>query len=174
MSHLEDLIVEYFDWKGYLVKRNVKVGRLAHGGWEMELDVIAFNPQTGHLMHLEPSIDADSWEKRQKRFRKKFAAGRKYIPTDIFTWLDDDVEIEQVAILVSHPTNRDELCGAALYSVDEFLAIVREAVIAQGRAARNAIPEQYPHLRTLQLAFSGYNRAINLSDVKSGRPLIPT
>ncbi len=26
MSHLEDLIAEFYDWKGYLVKRNIKVG----------------------------------------------------------------------------------------------------------------------------------------------------
>ena len=44
MSHLEDLLAEYYDWKGYLVKRNIKVGRLNHGGWEMELDVIAYHP----------------------------------------------------------------------------------------------------------------------------------
>ncbi len=58
MSHLEDLIAEYYDWRGYLVKRNIKVGRLQHGGWEMELDVIAYHPHTNHLIHLEPSLDA--------------------------------------------------------------------------------------------------------------------
>jgi hypothetical protein len=44
MSHLEDLIVEYYDWRGYLVKRNIRVGPLAHGGWEMELDIVAYIP----------------------------------------------------------------------------------------------------------------------------------
>jgi hypothetical protein len=29
MSHLENLIAEYYDWKGYLVKRNIKVGKLS-------------------------------------------------------------------------------------------------------------------------------------------------
>jgi len=56
MSHLEALIAEYYDWKGYLVKRNIKVGRLKHGGWEMELDVVAYDPNTKHLIHLEPSF----------------------------------------------------------------------------------------------------------------------
>ena len=74
MSHLEDLITEYYDWKGYLVKRNIKVGRLSHGGWEMELDVIAFDPRTGHLIHMGPSIDAHSWAVREERFAKKFNA----------------------------------------------------------------------------------------------------
>jgi hypothetical protein len=66
MSHLEDLIVEYYDWQGYLVKRNIKVGRLGHGGWEGELDVVAYHPLNKHLIHLEPSVDADTWATREK------------------------------------------------------------------------------------------------------------
>ncbi len=31
MSHLEDLLCEYYDWQGYIVRRNVKVGRLGQG-----------------------------------------------------------------------------------------------------------------------------------------------
>lgn len=45
MSHLEDLIVEYYDWMGYLVKRDLKLGKLSHGGWEMQPRVIAFHPE---------------------------------------------------------------------------------------------------------------------------------
>ena len=78
MSHLEDLIAEYYDWSGYLVKQNLKVGKLSHGGWEMELDVVAFHPETKRLVHIEPSIDADSWAERERRFRKKFESGERY------------------------------------------------------------------------------------------------
>lgn len=83
-SHLESLIHEYLDWRGYLVRRNVKVGRLKHGGWAMELDVIAYHPMTKDLVHFEPSIDAHSWDVREQRFKKKFEAGKKYLFTDIF------------------------------------------------------------------------------------------
>ena len=71
MSHLETLIAEYLDWQGYLVKRNTKVGRLGHGGWEMELDIIGYQPNTGTLVHYEPSIDALSWAKREARCQNK-------------------------------------------------------------------------------------------------------
>ena len=54
MSHLEDLIYQYYEWKGYVVRRNIKVGRLRHGGWEGELDIVAFHHEDGHLIHLEP------------------------------------------------------------------------------------------------------------------------
>ncbi len=56
MNHLEKLTRQYYDWKGYLVKGNVKVGRLTRGGWGGELDIVAYNPQTNHLVHIEPSL----------------------------------------------------------------------------------------------------------------------
>jgi hypothetical protein len=46
MSHLEDLLCEYYQWQGYIVRRNIKVGRLDHGGWEGELDIVAYHPVT--------------------------------------------------------------------------------------------------------------------------------
>ncbi len=160
MSHLEDLIVEYYDWKGYLIKRNIKVGRLAHGGWEMELDVVAYNPHSGHLIHLEPSIDADSWDRRQERFSKKFSAGKKHIFLSVFTWLDKGTRIDQVAVLVSHPKGRDRLAGGRIKSIDELVAEIRQTIKGRGVIARNAIPEQYPLLRTIQMLESGYHRIV--------------
>ena len=160
MSHLEDLIAEYYDWKGYLVKRNIKVGRLSHGGWEMELDIIGYHPQKQHLVHLEPSIDAHSWVTREARFEKKFRAGRKYIPTEIFTWLPPETSIDQIAVLVSHPKGRDELAGATLISVDEFVSRVRADVESCGVLSKGAIAEQYPLLRTIQLSTNGYYRVV--------------
>jgi len=160
MSHLEDLIAEYYDWKGYLVKRNIKVGKLSHGGWEMELDVIAFDPHTKHLIHIEPSIDAQSWSTREERFTKKFTSARKYIFSDVFTWLDPGMHIEQVAVLVSHPKGRDELAGGKIISIDELVAEIRNKIIERGIVAKNAIPEQYPLLRTLQLSHNGYYKTL--------------
>ena len=160
MSHLEDLIAEYYDWKSYLVKRNIKVGRLKHGGWEMELDVIAFNPHTGHLIHLEPSIDAHSWTLREQRFKKKFKAAKKYIFSEVFTWLDRNTKIEQVAILISHPRGRDTLAGGKLISIDELLLEIKQNIRERGITAKNAIPEQYPLLRTMQLTENGYYKSL--------------
>lgn len=160
MSHLENLIVEFYDWKGYLVKRNIKVGRLSHGGWEMELDVIAYHPHTGHLVHIEPSVDGHSWDTREQRFAKKFASGKKFIFTEVLTWLDSKTPVERIAILVSHPKGRDVLAGGKIKSIDEFMSEVRAEVIACGVTGSNAIPEQYPLLRTLQLSHNGYFRAL--------------
>lgn len=158
MSHLENLLAEFYDWSGYLVKRNLKVGRLKHGGWEMELDIIAFHPQTKHLVHIEPSIDAHSWTTRESRFEKKFVAGEKYMFEAVFPWLDKETPVERIAVLVSHPAGRDRLCGAKIISVDELMSTIVAKVRACGIMGKAAVPEQYPLLRTIQLTVCGYYR----------------
>lgn len=160
MNHLESLVSEYLEWQGYLIRRNTKVGRLAHGGWAMELDVVGYNPHTNHLIHYEPSTDAHSWETREQRFCSKFENGRKYILSEMFNWLPSDLSIEQVAICANRPKGRECLGGGRLVSIDEFIAEVRQKVVACGPARRNAISENYPILRTLQLLLCGYNRPV--------------
>ena len=160
MTHLEQLVYEYYDWLGYLVKHNIKVGRLQRGGWEMELDIIAYNPNTNHLIHVEPSIDAHSWDTREKRFRKKFDAGQKHIKDSIFKWLKDDIKIELIAILISHPKTRNTIGGGKIISIDEFVKEIQAKVIEKGIMAENAIPEQYPLLRTMQLITKGYYKKL--------------
>ena len=124
----------------------------------MELDVIGYHPTTRHLVHIEPSLDAHSWSTREQRFEKKFSAARRYVFSDIFTWLEPDTPIEQIAVLISHPRDRHELCGAAIISIDELVAKIRDDIAGGGIMARNAIPEQYPQLRTIQLLVAGYYR----------------
>jgi hypothetical protein len=156
MSHLENLIIEYYRWLGNDVRHNQKVGRRELGGWEMELDVVVFDAKTPKILHLEPSLDATSWAKREARFAKKFEAGRKYILTDIFPSVARDMRIEQIAVLISASPARRCLAGGVVWTVDEMVAIIRDAVRAKGIAARSAISEQYPLLRTVQFVTSGY------------------
>jgi hypothetical protein len=159
LTHLEQLIAEYYDWKGYLVKQNVKVGRRPAGGWEMELDVIAYHPSFQRLVHIEASLDAHPWSKREERYVKKFDLGEKYILCEVFTWLPPDTPIERVAIFPS-VAERGTLAGARLQSIDGFMQEVKND-IGRGKAmCREAIPEQYPLLRTVQLATVGYFRAL--------------
>ncbi len=158
MNHLEKLTRQYYDWKGYLVKGNVKVGRLAHGGWGGELDIVAYHPQTNHLVHIEPSIDAHSWTKREERFEKKFRFGREYIYKDVFPWLSEDTPLEQIAILIT--SSRKELCGGKVISIDEFIKQIKTEISTLGVMAKNAIPEEYDLLRTIQLMINGYYKIV--------------
>ena len=156
-THLESLIFEYLDWQGYLVRRNIKVGRLPHGGYEMELDLVGYNHKSGDLVHYEPSIDALCWAKREERYRKKFGAGQKYIFEVVFPWLESNTPLRQIAIFINHPRDRDAIAGG---TIDELMAEIRGKVAACGIMAKGAIPEQYPLLRTLQLSHVGYYRAL--------------
>ena len=126
----------------------------------MELDVVGFHPQSGALVHYEPSIDALSWEKREARYKKKFEAGRKYIFKELFSWLPKSTRLEQIAVFISHPLGRDTIAGGTIVSIDELMAEIRTKVTACGAMIRNAVPEQYPLLRTIQMSHVGYFRAI--------------
>ena len=160
MSHLEDLICQYYEWQGYIVRRNVKVGRLAHGGWEGELDIVAYHPKSRNLIHLEPSIDGLSWPRREERFSKKFRAGKKYIFTDVFPWLNASTPLKQVAVLVSRGANHDTLAGGDVRTIDEITKEIRDKVASEGLMASAAVPEQFDLLRTIQLVESGYYRRL--------------
>jgi hypothetical protein len=59
-NFLEQLVAEWYEFNGYFVRRNVLVGRRSRGGYECELDVVAFNPEEKHLVHIEPSVDQRS------------------------------------------------------------------------------------------------------------------
>lgn len=156
MAHLEDLIVEWYDINKYAVYRNITVAKRAKGGWGCELDVVAHSVKDNRLIHIEASLDAHSWPERERRFEKKFAAGRASMFVDVVPWLDPNTPIEQIAILAAKRTT--PLAGARVRSVDEFLAEIVTWVRARGPACRTAIPEKYPLLRAIQLAIAGYNR----------------
>jgi hypothetical protein len=149
INYLEQLIAEWYEYQGYFVRRNVLVGKRAKGGYECELDVVAFHPQTKHLVQIEPSMDAESWARREERYRKKFEAGRDYIPV-LFDGLDLPDEIEQIAVLVfASKQNHETLGGGRLVLAKELLEeIFRE--IRPKRLASDAIPEHLAILRSFQ------------------------
>ena len=158
MNHLEKLIRQFHEWQGYIVRGNVKVGRLKHGGWAGELDIIAYHPETQHLIHLEPSIDADNWNRREERFLKKFTLGKQYIRKEVLPWLPEDCELEQIAVLVSG--TRTEIGGGKVVSVDDYMSGIRKRILQEGVMRKAAIPEEFDLLRTIQLTICGYNRRV--------------
>jgi hypothetical protein len=149
VNHLEQLIAEWYEFQGFFVRRNIRVDKLPTGGYACELDVVAYHPGKRKLVHIESSLDADSWAKREVRFRKKFAAGRQHIP-ELFHGIDLPDESEQIAVLAfASKKNHQELAGGKLVLVQELLAEVAQD-LAERRIAQNAIPEQFGLLRTIQ------------------------
>lgn len=148
-NYLEQLVAEWYEYKGYFVRRNIHVGKRSKGGYECELDVVGFNPKLKHLVHIEPSMDTDSWKKRESRYKKKFKAGRKYIP-HLFEGLDLPNDIEQIALLgFASKQNHINLGGGNIILVSELLQEIFTE-IKHRSISSDAISEDKPLLRTLQ------------------------
>jgi hypothetical protein len=148
-NHLEDLVAEWYQWQGFFVRRNVQVGKRPQGGWECELDVVAFHPGQQKLVQIEPSLDADGWEKREQRYQRKFDAGKRHIPA-LFAGLVLAAELDQIVLFVfGGGPSRTTLAGGKVCFIKEFMRQVHEEV-RKRRVEKAAIPEQYPLLRTLQ------------------------
>jgi len=149
MNQLEQLIFEWLEFKGYFVRRNVKVGILKHGGYTGELDIVAFNPNTGHILHIEPSTDAHNWKKREERYSKKFAIGKKYIISEVFPWLPNNSPIEQWAVLFASNKDHKSLAGGNVVPVTTLYKIIAKDLIIKIGKKNRVIPEQFPLLRTM-------------------------
>ena len=148
MNHLEQLVSEWYEYRGYFVRRNARVARRPAGGHEGELDVVALHPEKKHLVHIETSMDALSWERREERFKKKFEVGRKCIPK-LFSGMSVPSDVEQIALLgYGGKGGRTLLAGAKILLVPELLEqILRE--LGTKSMHSEAVPEQFFLLRTL-------------------------
>jgi hypothetical protein len=150
-NHLEELVAEWYQLQGYFVRRNVQVGRRSLGGYECELDVVAFHPGDKKLVQVEPSLDAHTWGKREQRYSKKFEAGRRYIPT-LFEGLPLPAELDQIALFVfGGGAQRTTIGGGRVVFIKAFMREILEKIRTR-RVNSSAIPEEYPLLRTLQFA----------------------
>jgi hypothetical protein len=157
-NYLEQLVSEWYEYKGYFIRRNVLVGKRSKGGYECELDIVAINPKNKHLIQIEPSMDTDSWTTRERRYKKKFEAGRKYIP-QLFVGLDIPNDLEQIALLVyASKTNHKTLGGGKIVLINELLVEITNE-LKDKRLDTNAIPEHLTILRTFQF-ISHFNKVI--------------
>jgi hypothetical protein len=148
-NYLEQLVAEWYEYQGYFIRRNVLVGRRERGGFESELDVVAFHPGSRHLVHVEASMDSDSWDRRESRYAQKFSAGRRYIP-ELFKGFDLPEEIEQIAVLVyASKQNRQTLAGGRIVLANELLNEIITK-LREKSIYSNMVAEHYPILRTVQ------------------------
>lgn len=86
---------------------------------------------------------------RERRYRKKFDAGKEHIPT-LFRGLTVPREIEQIALFV-YGSNRTHktVGGGTVLTIRTLLGEIFESLRSQGLSTR-AIPEHMPILRSFQ------------------------
>ncbi len=149
VNFLEELVAEWLEYNGYIVKRNERVGRRAKGSYEGELDVVAFKPKIKHLIHVEAEGAADSWEHREYKFRKKFKAGGRHIKA-LFEGLDIPNEIDKKVILHGTNKNYKTIGGGQVVPAKDYL---REILLKLKNTPTTSqtVPEKYPILRVLQM-----------------------
>jgi len=148
MNHLEELIAEWYEFNGYFVRRNVKVNPRSNGGYESELDIIAFNPEIKKVIHIETSLDTISWAKREIRFRKKFEIGAAEIP-NIFRGFRLPNEIHQEAVFLFAGRRVKEKGGAKIKLAEDYITEMYE-VLKKQKLNKSMVSEQFPLLRTIQ------------------------
>jgi len=149
-NHLEDLTAEWLEFNGYFVRKSVLVGKRDKGGHEGELDVVAVHPHTKHLLHIECSLDADTWETRERRFTAKFERGRRHIAS-LFGGLDINADPDQVALLQLGGGPRTHVGGGRIVWVADFIADIL-AGLSTRSPDKMAVPSTLPLIRTMQLA----------------------
>ena len=148
MNFLEQLVAEWYTYQGYFVRTNVRIGKRKGGGYEGEMDVVAFEPKTKVLIHLETSGDAESWEQRKARFQKKFRIATKHYRA---TFKFNVKRIEQVAVVgFTKPRKTTKLgSGIKLLLITELMAQIKTR-LAKPDVLQTVIPEGYPLLRAIQ------------------------
>ncbi len=152
-NFLEQLVAEWYEYEGYFVRRNVLVGPRKNGGYDGELDVVAFNPEINKLVHVEATMDALSWAQREKKYARKFELGKKHIP-EIFKGLNIPSIPEQIALLgFGSKQNHDKLGGGDIMLVSGFLEDIFEN-LKKKHISNKAISEHLPILRAFQFVAS--------------------
>lgn len=150
MNHLEQLVSEWLQYKDYFVRASVQVGPRAKGGFEGELDIVGFDFDNKHLIHVECSLDAASWEDRETKFSKKFERGRKYVK-DVFKGFALPENLDQVALLQFANGTRKEIGGARIVTVKHFIREILDGLKGTSPSS-GAVPSTFPLIRTLQLS----------------------
>lgn len=158
MNYLEQLAYEWYEYLGYVVIRNRRVGLRDNGGWDGELDVIAYSSSQNKLIHIECSNDALSWNDRKIRYNKKFILGEKHIPTILPNFKGD---IEQIILLGRmEKTSKRILNKAKVITLKDFLEDIIsgiQSMFLNDPSHKMIIPEQYPLLRTVYYMHKYFN-----------------
>jgi hypothetical protein len=154
MNFLEQLVAEWYEYEGYFVRSNVRARKRPKGGWDAELDVLAYEPSTGTLLHVETSGDGDSWAERKARFTgKKFTLSNAEYESVLGSRVH---EVRKIAIVgYARSTKADLNWGPDIEVVliPDFL----RRVVGKLRSLpplQAAVPEGYPILRAIQMVLA--------------------
>lgn len=150
MTFLEQLVAEWYEYDGCFVRSNVRARKRAKGGFDVELDVLAYDLPSNTLLHVETSGDADSWEERKRRFlTKKFILKRKEYEAIIGCKVNKITKIAIVGYTRSTKTNLNWGQDIEVVLIPDFMKQIAERLRSQ-HPTHEAVPEGFPLLRAMQ------------------------
>ncbi len=133
------------------MRTNVRARKRSAGGWDMELDVLAYQPSTQSLFHVETSGDADSWAERKKRFlEKKFVLSKSEYEEMLDSPIADIRRLAIVSWAASTKADLDWGEGVEVLTIPTFLAQIT-STLKDRDFMTESVPEGYPILRTIQM-----------------------
>lgn len=151
MNFLESLAAEYYEYVGYFVRSNIKARKRSLGGWDSELDVLAFMPNTKELLHIETSGDAFSWPKRKERFlTKKFVFDKAEYEEIVGSEVEN---IRRMAIVGFQKATLADLSwgnGIEVILIPTFFQEISTKLKSK-HPMKEAVPEGMPLLRSMQM-----------------------
>jgi len=153
MNFLEALAAEWYEYSGYFVRTNPRARKRQKGGWDVELDVLAYSPVDKRLIHAETSSDANSWPERKERFlTKKFILSRE----EYQSLIGSDVDIIEKIAIVGWGSTKSDLKWADDIKVVLIPQFIEEitAKLKEIHPMKQAVPEGFPLLRAMQMALA--------------------
>jgi hypothetical protein len=154
MNFLEQLVAEWYEYERYFVRSNVRARKRMKGGWDVELDVLAYDPINNTLLHVETSGDADSWAERKLRFlTKKFILTRKEYEVILGHKVS---KIKKIAIVgYARSTKADLNWGPDIEVVliPDLMSQIAGKLRSQ-KPIQEAVPEGFPILRAMQMVLA--------------------
>ena len=152
MNFLEQLAGEWFTYKGYFVRTNIKLNKRSKGGWGNELDVLAYSAKASELIHVESTWDANSWAERKERFQKKkfvytHAEYERLVGAKI-------ARLRKVALVGLCQSAKSELDwgeSIEVMLIPHFIASIAKE-LATKDPLKDIVPEGFPRLRAMQFA----------------------
>ena len=150
MNFLEQLVTEWYRYKGYFVRTNVRFGKRQGGGYEGEIDVLAFNPNENTLVHLETSSDAEKWNLRREKFGKKFRKAEDYYKSILRL---DFRKIKKIAVVSFGRSGKNLGLGSdvEVLQIPKLMHQIKDE-LRKLNPGSSAVPEEFPLLRAIQFA----------------------
>jgi len=161
-NFFENLVAEWYEYNGYFIRTNIHIGKREKGGYSGEMDIVAFDPKTQTLVHIETSMDANSWKKRKDKLLKTFSTAKKQYKK-IFPYKIKEIQQKAIFAWAKSARNKDYEEIKDKYDID-FLQNVMKTIcdkLKEKDPFKDIVPESYPLLRAIQLAMHyGLDRVI--------------